>query len=86
MSELLIKNDKLAQVVKTNSGLDAFEVAADNGQYRLAIDILNDLLPTVIEKIAELEAKIDALAAPMQSKSTPSKVKEEKSEAAVEVK
>lgn len=86
MNELLIKNEKLAQVVRTSSGLDAFEVAADNGQYRLAIDILNDLLPTVIEKIAELEERIDALTALPQPKPTSAKVKEEKSEANTEAK
>lgn len=87
MSNLLIKNEKLAKVIRTDDGIEAFEIAADNGQFRLAIDILNDLLPTIVEKIAELEAKIDSLSvSPQQSKSTTSKQKEDKVDIQTEVK
>lgn len=79
---LNIKNEKLSQVTRTDDGVRAFEVAADNGQLRLAVDILNDLLPSIVDKIEEIEQKINSLISDKTSAkpTVGSKVKEDKNQ------
>lgn len=49
MDKILITNERLAEVLNTDDALEAFSRAAANGQVRLAIDILADIIPTILE-------------------------------------
>lgn len=57
-----IQNERLATVVRTDVAEDAFKTAVDNGQARLALDVLGDMLPTLINRIEALEASLAAMA------------------------
>lgn len=57
-----IKNERLAAAVRTDIAEDAFKTAVDNGQARLALDVLGDLLPSVIERIEALELTLASAA------------------------
>lgn len=49
MDKILITNERLAEVLNTDDALEAFSRAAANGQVRLVIDILADIIPTILE-------------------------------------
>lgn len=57
-----IQNERLAAAVRTDVAEDAFKTAVDNGQSRLALDVLSDLLPSLLERLDSIEALISALA------------------------
>lgn len=58
MDKILIKNEKLAEVLNTDDAVYAFSRAAENGQVRLAMDILADILPTIIKMNSSNPQKI----------------------------
>lgn len=56
-----IQNERLAAAVRTDVAEDAFKTAVDNGQSRLALDVLGDLLPSLMDRIEAIEASLSSL-------------------------
>jgi hypothetical protein len=58
MSKIEIVNERLANAVRTTDAVAAFMGAVENGQSRLALDILGDMLPTLLSRLDELESAV----------------------------
>jgi osmotically-inducible protein OsmY len=55
-----ISSERLAQSVRTDDALAAFEQSVGNGQARLAIEVLVDVINALVDKVDELEEKMSA--------------------------
>lgn len=55
-----IKNEKISTYLGTNDSIDALEKAVNNGQTRLALDVIFDLLSEVTERLIVLEQSLIA--------------------------
>lgn len=83
MSRIEISNERLANAVRTTDAVSAFSTAVDNGQSRLALDILGDIIPALIGQIESLEVAVLELnakkdASTIQGKVAPKLSKEAK--------
>ena len=83
MSKIEITNSRLATAVRTNDAMEAFSTAVENGQARLALDILENIIPVLVQRIETLESSLnDAVqskeSAPVQAKVAPKAAKENK--------
>lgn len=54
MEKLKLTNERLINTLRTDDALAAFKTAVDNGQSRLALDILGDFLPSLVANIETL--------------------------------
>lgn len=63
MKKIEIKNERLAAAVRTNDAGLAFKTAVENGQTRLALDILESIFPNIIERLDEIETKLENMEA-----------------------
>jgi len=87
MSEkITIKNDTISTYLNTDDGLMGFTKAVDNGQTRLALQVLVEVVEQLIDRVCFLEnlveedsPELDAVApqqeAPMEEKDSIQKVK-----------
>lgn len=55
-----IKNDKISDYLGTEDSIEALEKAVNNGQTRLAMEVILDLLSEVTERLILLEESINA--------------------------
>lgn len=55
MNTIKISNERLAAAVRTDDAVAAFKTAVENGQARLALDVLESIIPALIERIEALE-------------------------------
>jgi hypothetical protein len=56
-----ISSERLAQSIRTEDALAAFEQSVGNGQARLAVEVLVDVINALVDKVDELEEKLDSL-------------------------
>lgn len=59
--EFKINNETLATYTRTSNALEALKVTVGNGQSRLALEVVLDIVNQLHEKLNELESKIDNL-------------------------
>jgi hypothetical protein len=55
--EIVLDNEDMISVTRTNDALKAFETAVDNGQTRLAMDILLPIIKHITSILDETQSK-----------------------------
>ena len=55
MSKIIIKNERLAATVRTDDASEAFSSAISNGQIRLAMDLLGEVIPEIVNRLESIE-------------------------------
>jgi hypothetical protein len=83
MSKIEITNVRLANAVRTTDAVEAFSTAVENGQARLALDILENIIPALVQRIETLETALAEKSQPkeslqIQAKTAPKAAKENK--------
>jgi hypothetical protein len=60
MSEkIIIKNDTISTYLNTDDGLIGFTKAVDNGQTRLALQVLVEVIEQLVDRVSFLESFIE---------------------------
>lgn len=59
--EFKLSNENLINNVRTDDAQEAFNNAVNNGQTRLSLDILVELLNSLIDHVDDLSIKIDSI-------------------------
>lgn len=54
-----IKNDKISDYLGTDDSIEALEKTVNNGQTRLAMDVIVDLLSEITERLISLEQSLN---------------------------
>jgi len=57
--EIEISTEALKAYARTNDAIEAFNMTVANGQTRLALQVLVDIVNVLVDKIEELEDKIN---------------------------
>lgn len=61
--EFKLSNENLINNVRTDDAQEAFNNAVNNGQTRLSLDILVELLNSLIDHVDDLSMKVDSIQA-----------------------
>jgi transcription initiation factor IIE alpha subunit len=56
--EFKLKNETLISYARTDDSVEAFERSVENGQTRLALEVLVELVDSLLEKIEQLDVKV----------------------------
>lgn len=78
--EFKINNETLATYTRTSNALEALKVTVGNGQSRLALEVVLDIVNQLHEKLNELESKIDNLSVKESPKKQSTNITEVNSE------
>lgn len=68
--EFKLTNQNLISNTRTDNAVKAFEQSVGNGQARLAIEVLVDVINGMVIKLEELEEKINNIQIPVQQPSS----------------
>lgn len=66
--DIKLSNDNLISYARTDDAVEAFNRSVENGQSRLALEVLVDVINGLISKIEELESKIATEESPIEVK------------------
>lgn len=66
--DIKLSNDNLISYARTDDAVEAFGRSVENGQSRLALEVLVDVIDGLISKIEELESKITTEESPVEVK------------------
>ena len=61
MLNIKLNSENLVQYARTDNAQEAFNLAVGNGQARLALEVLVDLINGMADLIQDLESKVDEL-------------------------
>lgn len=53
--KLTIKNDKVSEYLGTQDAIKGLQKVVDNGQTRLALEVVSDIISQIVDRIAALE-------------------------------
>ena len=75
--KLTIKNDKVSEYLGTEDAIKGLQKVVDNGQTRLALEVVSDIISQIVDRISALEevlllqsnSSIDETPATVQAKS-----------------
>jgi hypothetical protein len=59
--DIQITTEALKSYARTDDAVEAFNMTVANGQTRLSLQVLVDIVNTLVEKIEELECRIEEL-------------------------
>ena len=55
LKKLTIKNDKVSEYLGTQDAIKGLQKVVDNGQTRLALEVVSDIISQIVDRISALE-------------------------------
>jgi len=60
-TNLTIKNDKISNYLNTEDSIIGLKKAVENGQTRLALEVVVDVVTEIFERLLDLEEKVNTI-------------------------